>query len=168
MWGTATHAVTERSRPEFVFKSIEGADINLSMLQGHVILLVNTASKCGFTGQYEGLQELHAKYSDQGLVVIAIPSNDFRQELSDSEKIKDFCEVNFGITFPITEVTRVLGRKAHPFYVWLKNEFNFRPNWNFNKVILNKKGNVVRTFGTLVKPMSTKMVNTIENSLKRL
>ena len=152
--------------PDFNFELIEGDNLHLSELTGKVVLITNTASKCGFTGQYEGLQSIYDKYGKYGFEVIAIPSNDFLQEYSANSKVKNFCETNFGITFPITSVTKITGKNAHPFYKWIKNEYNFKPRWNFNKILIDKKGNVVDTFGSMVGPNSSKLTRKIELLLK--
>lgn len=150
-----------RILPNFSFNSIDGGEIKLDDFKGKVVLVINTASKCGFTGQYKGLQALYDKYTDEGLVVLGIPSADFRQEYQDSEEVKNFCEVNFGINFPMSEVTKVVGSDAHPFYHWLLEEYNFKPRWNFNKVLIGKNGEVVNTFGATVRPTSEKMNDAI-------
>ena len=155
-----------RSLPNFSFNSIDGGEISLNEFKGKVVLITNTASKCGFTGQYEGLQQLYDDYKSDGLVVLGVPSTDFRQEFKDSEAVKNFCEVNFGITFPMSEVTKVLGNNAHPFYLWLAEEYNFIPRWNFNKVLIDKNGEIVNTYGAMVKPTSKKLVQPIASLLK--
>ena len=145
----ATLAMAEQ---DFVFEGIDGEDIRLSDFRGGPLLVVNTASRCGFTYQYEGLQALYDEYKDRGLTVLAVPSNAFRQELSSNEAVKDFCEVNYGLTIPMTEVTSVKGSDAHPFYQWLKAEHRFTPRWNFNKVLLDGAGTVVETYGAGDRP----------------
>ena len=152
--------------PEFNFELIEGDMLNLRDLNGKVVLVINTASMCGFTGQYEGLQAIYDKYSDQGFEIIAVPSNDFFQEYKNNNQVKSFCETNYGITFPITSVTNVVGKNAHPFYRWIKNEYNFKPRWNFNKILLDKNGYVVDTYGSIIKPNSEKLTRKIELLLK--
>ena len=152
--------------PNFTFKSIDGGEVKLTDFKRKVILIVNTASKCGFTGQYKGLQELYDNFRDDGLIVFGVPSADFRQEYKNSESVKNFCEINFGINFPMSEVTRVVGKNAHPFYLWLANEYNFIPRWNFNKVLIDKNGEIVNTYGAMVKPSSKKIVQPIVSLLK--
>jgi glutathione peroxidase len=142
--------------PNFSFDSIDGGEIRLDDFRGKVVLIANTASKCGFTGQYEGLQTLYDKYQEEGLVVFGIPSADFRQEYQDSKEVKKFCEVNFGINFPMSEVTKVVGNGSHPFYQWLLEKYNFKPRWNFNKILIGKNGEVINTFGATVRPTSKK------------
>ena len=137
---------------DFVFQDIDGGEIRLNDFRGGPVLVVNTASRCGFTYQYEGLQALYEEYKDKGLTVMAVPSNAFRQELSDNDAVKDFCEVNYGLTIPMTEVTAIKGNDAHPFYQWLRKEHRFTPRWNFNKVLLDGEGGVVETYGSGDRP----------------
>ena len=148
--------------PPAPFASIDGGDLALSDWAGHPILVVNTASLCGFTPQYEGLQALYDTYRDRGLVVVAVPSDDFRQELSSNGEVKSFCELTYGLDLPMTEITHVRGRDAHPFYAWLREENGFVPAWNFNKVLLSGDGDVVATYGSTVTPMSRKLRGDIE------
>ena len=155
---------------DYTFKSInEVDDINLSDFKGKIIMVVNTASLCGFTYQYDGLQALHNKYSDDGLVVIGVPSNDFgNQESGDNEEIKEFCDSSFGITFPLTQKYVVKGENAHPFFQWTKKELGFIsgvPRWNFHKIIIDKNGNALAGFTALTKPSSKKFINEIEKAL---
>ena len=157
----------ERALPNFSFDSIDGGFIHLNDFDGKVILIANTASKCGFTGQYKGLQKLYDTYKNEGLVVFGVPSADFRQEYKDSERVKNFCEVNFGITFPMSEVAKVIGKDAHPFYSWLSKEFNFIPRWNFNKILIDKNGEIVNTYGSMVKPNSEKITRPLVALLKK-
>ncbi|MGC9419889.1 MAG: glutathione peroxidase [Rhodovulum sp.] len=146
----------------FSFASIDGGQIALDAFRGQPVLVVNTASQCGFTGQYEGLQKLHERYAPRGLVVLAVPSDDFNQELASEEKVKEFCDVNFGLTLPMTEITHVKGKNAHPFYKWLAAEAGFTPGWNFNKVLLGPDGAVLATWGSFTKPTASKLTRRIE------
>ena len=120
----------------FEFEAIEGGTIDLAALPGPV-LVVNTASQCGFTPQLEGLQALHETYGPQGLTVLAVPSDSFRQELDTEAEVAEFCEVQYGLTVPMTTITNVTGRDAHPFYRWLAAEHGARPGWNFNKALID-------------------------------
>ncbi|KUF12229.1 glutathione peroxidase [Pseudoponticoccus marisrubri] len=147
---------------EFVFDSIDGGTLSLDKWRGQPVLVVNTASRCGFTGQYDGLQALYDRYRDRGLVVLAVPSDDFRQELSSAEAVKEFCEVNFGLDLPMTDITPVRGRDAHPFYRWLQTEAGFEPSWNFNKVLIGPEGEFVAGYGSPVKPLSRRITGAIE------
>jgi len=146
----------------FEFASIDGGTLDTAAWRGQPVLVVNTASRCGFTHQYDGLQALHERYADAGLVVLAVPSNDFRQELSDAAAVKDFCETNFGLTLPMTDITPVRGRDAHPFYRWLAETHGFTPRWNFNKVLLDGDGALVATWGSMTRPGSREITGRIE------
>lgn len=146
----------------FVFPGLEGGEISLDGWQGRPVLVVNTASLCGFTPQYAGLQALYDRYRDRGLVVFAVPSDDFRQELGSAAEVKEFCEVNYGLDLPMADITRVKGRDAHPFYVWLRENAGFEPRWNFNKVLLDGSGAVVATWGATADPESPAITARIE------
>ena len=153
---------------DLTIKEINGEIINLSKYKGKVILLVNVASKCGFTKQYSGLQKLWETYRDQGLIVLGVPSNQFGgQEPGTNNDIKDFCEINFNITFPLTDKVDVKGDNAHPIYVWARENHGKSsiPKWNFHKILINKKGNVEDTFTSFTNPMSQKIKNKIETIL---
>ncbi len=153
--------------PNFTFDSIDGGKIQLGSYRGKAILATNTASKCGFTKQYQDLQELYEEYKSEGLVVIGIPSADFRQEYKNNDNIKNFCEINFGISFPMTEVNHVVGKRAHPFYKWLLEKHNFKPRWNFNKIIINTKGEVTNLFGATVSPKSPQIKKALVAAIKK-
>ena len=145
--------------------TINNEVINLDMFKGKVVLLVNVASKCGFTKQYDGLQTLYEKYKGKGFIVIGVPSNQFGgQEPGSNEQIKDFCETNFNITFPITDKVDVKGENAHTLYKWAKeNHGNSTvPKWNFHKILINKDGKIQDTFNSFVTPLSNKIKKKIE------
>ncbi|MFO7759473.1 MAG: glutathione peroxidase [Roseovarius sp.] len=144
------------------FGSIDGGELRVSDWQSRPVLVVNTASRCGFTHQYEELQELYDRYRDRGLVVLAVPSNDFRQELASDDEVKDFCEVNFGLDIPMTTITSVRGSQAHPLYASLADEAGFAPSWNFNKVLIAPDGTVASTWGSAERPTSQRMTKVIE------
>ena len=127
------------------FDSIRGGTLSLDEWIGQPVLVVNTASKCGFTDQYKGLQTLYDKYRDRGLVVLTITSNDFKQELSSDDEVKKFCEIHYGTDMPMTTITHVKEADAHPFYKALKREENYVPQWNFNKVLIGPYGGIVGT-----------------------
>ncbi len=146
----------------FSFRGIEGEAIDLNDFAGKPVLVVNTASLCAFSGQYDDLQALQDRYASRGLVVLAVPSNDFNQELKDEAAVKEFCAVNFDLTLPMTEITSVKGSEAHPFYAWLKSEHGFAPGWNFNKVLIGPKGELVATWGSVTKPTSSAITSKIE------
>ena len=153
---------------EFQFKSLEGGSIKLSDYKNKVIVLVNVASRCGFTKQYDDLQKLWNNYQDKNLIVIGVPTNDFKQEPASNADIKDFCEQNFNINFPMTEKISVLGKDAHPFYKWAKNNYGNKavPKWNFHKIIIGRNGKVVDTFASITNPSSKRFINFIENQIK--
>ncbi|MFD0857824.1 glutathione peroxidase [Roseovarius aquimarinus] len=148
------------------FASIDGGDLALSDWRGQPVLVVNTASRCGFTDQYRGLQDLYDRYRAAGLVVLAVPSNDFRQELSSDAEVKEFCELEYGIDMPMTTITAVTGAEAHPFYVSLRQEAGFEPRWNFNKVLIGPDGDVAGTFGAQIEPLSGTMTRAIDALLE--
>jgi glutathione peroxidase len=150
----------------FKFNSIDGSEMSLESYKNKVVLIVNTASMCGFTKQYGGLQDLYESYKDKGLVVLGVPSNSFMQEHSSEEKVKDFCETNFNISFPMTKIVEVTGDSKHPLYSWLKDNYGIKPKWNFHKILVDKKGNVVDSFSSLTKPKSEKLIKIIEEKLK--
>lgn len=151
----------------FTFGNIDGGTHDLDDWRGKPVLVVNTASLCAFTHQYDDLQKLHERFSDDGLIVLAVPSNDFRQELSGEAAVKDFCAMHFGLTLPMTEITSVTGRDAHPFYAWVRQTHGFEPHWNFNKVLLGRDGAVLATFGSNARPLGRRMVAQIERALAR-
>jgi glutathione peroxidase len=147
---------------DFVFDSIDGGQIDLAAWSGRPVLVVNTASQCAFTPQYDALQALYDRYRDRGLVVLAVPSDDFAQELDSAEAVKEFCEVNFDLDMPMTDITHVRGSDAHPFFRWLAEEEGFAPAWNFNKVLIGPGGEVVATWGSAVGPNSSRVTREIE------
>ncbi|MCB1331784.1 MAG: glutathione peroxidase [Maritimibacter sp.] len=148
------------------FRTIEGGTLTLSDWAGQPVLVVNTASQCAFTGQYEGLQDLYDRYRDRGLVVLAVPSDDFNQELDTEAAVKDFCEINFGIDLPMTAITHVKGPEAHPFFRSLREEAGFEPGWNFNKVLIGADGALVATYGSPVRPLSRSIRKQVEAQLR--
>lgn len=149
------------SAVEFRFKSIDGGAIDLAAYRSGPVLVVNTASRCGFVGQLDGLQALQDRYGARGLTVVGVPSNSFRQELGSEAEVKEFCEVNFGISFPMTELVAVTGASAHPFYAWARDQ-GVAPSWNFHKILLDGEGRIVGSFGTVVSPDSPRLVAAIE------
>ena len=150
---------------DYKFNGIDGNPIKLDEYKNKVIIVVNVASRCGYTPQYEGLQSLWSEYKDKNLIIIGVPTNNFRQEPGSNKEIKDFCETNFGITFPLTEKTSVIGNNSHPFYKWAKKDFGIRaiPKWNFHKIIIGKDGKISDTFSSITKPTSKKFLKVIEN-----
>lgn len=136
----------------FTFASIDGGTIDLDDWKGKPVLVVNTASMCGFSGQFNDLQALHEELGPQGLLVLAVPSDDFNQELATEAEVKDYCSVNFDLTLPMTTITPVTGSTAHPFYAWMRETHGFQPGWNFNKVLLDGSGQPVATWGSAARP----------------
>lgn len=161
LWSSQTSAL-DRETP---FDSIDGGTLTLAQWEGQPVLVVNTASMCAFTEQYRELQALYDRYRDQGLVVLAVPSDDFNQELASNAEVKEFCELIYGIDMPMTVITGVKGRNAHPFYQSLRQEVGFTPRWNFNKVLLDRQGQVVDTFASRVNPLSDQITRQIDSLL---
>lgn len=153
---------------DFVFERLEGGKLNMSEFKGKAVLVVNTASFCGYTPQYEGLQNLWEGYRDKGLVVLGVPANNFGgQEPGSSAQIKNFCEANYGVDFPMTEKVDVVGAGAHPFYQWAKQTLGARkaPEWNFHKYLVNTKGELVAAFPSGVRPESAEIRSAIDKVL---
>ena len=148
-------------------ESISGEIINFGDFKDKVVLVVNTASYCGFTKQYEDLQDLWDKYNKKGLIVLGVPSNSFNQEKKKNSEVKEFCEVNFNITFPLSAITEVKGNNAHELFKWAKSNHGSSavPKWNFHKILINKEGKIEDTFSSFTKPLSNKIVNKIESIL---
>ena len=170
MFSFFNKTMSDNSKTLFDFKinSINGGELDLSSFRGKTILLVNVASKCGFTNQYDDLQNLYDNFKDKGLIVIGIPTNQFGGQEPGSEKeIKNFCETNFNITFPMTSKYEVKGDNAHPIYIWAKNTFGKStvPKWNFHKILINKNGKIEDTFASFTGPLSNKVVKKIEQIL---
>ena len=153
---------------EFSFRGIDGKLINLENYKNKVIVIVNVASRCGYTPQYKDLQQLWINYKEKDLVVIGIPTNNFKQEPGTNIDIKKFCESNYGINFPLAEKTNVIGSNAHPFYKWAKKNYGIGaiPKWNFHKIVVNKNGKISDTFASFTKPTSKKFVSLIEKEIK--
>ena len=161
---TKATASNEGSAYDYNFNGIDGGLVQLNKYKNKVIVVVNVASRCGYTPQYDGLQRLWTKYKDKGLVVIGVPTNNFRQEPGSNEEIKNFCETNFGISFPMTEKVNVIGSKSHPFFKWAKENHGIGaiPKWNFHKIIVGKDGKIAQTFSSITKPTSEKFLRVIE------
>ncbi len=158
-------AADNGSAYDYEFKGIDGSSIKLSEFRNKVIVVVNVASRCGYTPQYDDLQNLWSKYKNKDLIIIGVPTNNFRQEPGSNDEIKDFCETNFGITFPLTEKMSVIGNDSHPFYKWAKKDFGIGaiPKWNFHKIIIGKDGRVAKTFTSITNPSSKKFLKIIES-----
>ena len=171
MFSFFTKAETKYEKVFFDFKinNINNEIVNLSDYKGKIVLLVNVASNCGFTNQYNDLQEVYDKYKEKNFVVIALPSNQFGgQEPGTNNEIKDFCETNFNITFPIMSKADVKGENAHEIYKWAKNNYGTAtvPKWNFHKILINKEGKIEDTFSSFIKPNSKKITNQILRLIK--
>ena len=163
----SSHAEYEKIFYDFKINSITGDQLDLKDFKGKPVLIVNTASYCGFTKQYNDMQELWEKYRDRGLIVLGVPSNSFNQEKSDNSAVKEFCEVNFNINFPLTEITDVKGDNAHEIYKWAKANYGKSavPKWNFYKILINREGKIEDTYASLTSPTSNKITKKIENLL---
>ena len=162
------NAKYEKRFYDFSIKDINDEIFDLTSLKDKTVLLVNGASNCGFTQQYSELQELYLKYNEKGFIVLGVPSNQFGgQEPGNNNEIKDFCETNFNITFPMTSKFDVKGENAHPIYLWAKENYGNSaiPKWNFHKILINKNGKIEETFSSFTKPMSKKLLNKIEEIL---
>ena len=157
-------ATENGSAYNYEFNGIDGNSIKLSDYKDNVIVVVNVASRCGYTPQYKDLQYLWSTYKSKNLVVIGVPTNNFRQEPGSNKEIKDFCETNFGINFPMTEKINVIGNNSHPFYKWARKSFGIGaiPKWNFHKIIIGRDGKVAETFSSITKPSSKKFLKVIE------
>ena len=158
---------SEKVFHDFKIESISGETINLSDYKSKVVLLVNTASKCGFTPQYSGLQKIYERYKDDGLVVLGVPTNDFNQELSKDSDVKEFCEIRFGVEFPMSSIQPIRGDNAHPVYKWIKSTVSVigQPRWNFHKYLIGKDGKIINWFSSMTSPTSEGLVNQIETAL---
>jgi len=150
----------------FSFPGLEGGTVDLSAYRGRPILVVNTASRCGFTPQYEGLQQLWTRYRERGLVVIGVPSNDFGQELAGAKDIAGFCSREFGVTFPLTAPQAVRGGNAHPFYRWAHAERGEAPRWNFHKYLIGRDGRIAASFPSEERPTGPRIVAAVERALQ--
>ena len=163
--GNKVTANYEKLAYDFQFKDLDGSALNLSEYKGKVIIIVNVASKCGFTKQYTGLQTLYDNYKSKDFLVIGVPSNQFGgQEPGSNEEIKNFCETNFNITFPITDKVDVKGKNAHTIYKWAKENYGNStvPKWNFHKILINKEGKIQDTFNSFITPLSDKITKQLE------
>ena len=153
---------------DFSIEDINEEKLDLSTYKNKTVLLVNVASNCGFTKQYSELQDLYERYKDKGFVVIGVPSNQFGgQEPGSNDEIKDFCETNFNITFPMMRKFDVKGENAHPIYLWAKENHGKSsiPKWNFHKILINKEGKVEETYASFTNPLSKKLIKKIEEIL---
>ena len=157
------------SAHRFSFKTLDGGILSLNNFSGNVVLIVNTASQCGFSSQFEGLQSLWERYRKHGLVVLGIPSNDFgSQEPGSASEIYTYCRDNYGVDFPLTAKTPVKGPDAHPFFLWAQSQLGFlaKPRWNFHKYLLARDGRMDSWYSTMTKPTSDKIIRAIERLLR--
>lgn len=162
-------AADERRAHDFTFTGIDGRPLPLSDFRGKVLLVVNTASECGYTGQYDNLETLWQTYRGRGLVVIGVPSNDFGgQEPGTAEEIANFCKMNYGVTFPLADKTAVSGDAAHPFYRWAGDKAGTlgSPKWNFHKYLIGRDGAFIDWFSTPTDPMAEKITSAVEAALE--
>tara|TARA_B100000029_G_C17231610_1_gene835563 strand:+ start:78 stop:596 length:519 start_codon:yes stop_codon:yes gene_type:complete len=165
IFGSSVSAKYEKLAYEFNFNNLNGNQLSLAEYKNKIIVIINVASQCGFTGQYEDMQNIWDKYKDKGVVIIGIPSNDFGgQEPGNNVQIKNFCESKFGITFPMSEKVIVKGEDAHPFYIWARENHGKSaiPKWNFHKIIIGKDGKIFETFSSITNPSSRKFVGVLE------
>ncbi len=160
----------EQNAHSFSFMMMDGEEQSLADFKDKVVLVVNTASQCGLTGQYTDLQSLHQNFGDQGLVVLGVPSPDFGgQEFDSNEAVCEFTESKYNVTFPLTQINHVKGSEAHPFYKWANDKVGFlkSPKWNFHKYLIGKDGRLVDHFASTTKPASTKVIAAIQKELVR-
>lgn len=152
---------------EFQMKDIDGKDVSMSSFKGKVVLVVNVASKCGLTPQYEALEAIYLKYKDKGFAVAGFPCNDFMgQEPGTEAEIKQFCSVNYNVTFPLYSKVHVKGKEQHPMYTWLIAKTGGKDiEWNFVKFLIGKDGQVLHRFGSRTKPDDAEIVKAIEGAL---
>ena len=165
--GVGMAANAENLAWDFDFPAIDEGRLDLATYRGHVLLVTNTASFCGYTYQYEGLETLHKAAAARGLTVIGVPSQDFNQESADNETVKAFCETTFGVDFPMTGLTNVRGQRAAPFYAWVRQQTHWEPAWNFNKVLIGRGGRIAGTFGSGDEPGGPRLSQAIEAELTK-
>ena len=168
LFGNIVSANYEKLAYDFNFTGLDGSTLNLSEYKGKVIVVINVASQCGFTNQYEDMQKIWEKYQEKDVIILGVPSNDFgKQEPGTNKDIKNFCEAKFGISFPMTEKVSVKGAGAHPFYVWARENHGKSaiPKWNFHKIIVDKSGKIAKTFSSITNPSSKRFTKIIENLL---
>jgi glutathione peroxidase len=152
---------------DFQFPSIDEGTLAFAAFKGRVLLVANTASFCGYTYQYEGLEKLYRTEAPRGLTVIGVPSQDFNQESADNKTVKTFCDATFGVEFPMAGIAHVRGAQAAPFYAWVREQKNWQPEWNFNKVLIGRDGRIAGTFGSGDEPGGAKLSRAIEAELAK-
>ena len=158
---------SDKSFHDFSIESISGGEITLADYKNKVVLLVNTASQCGFTPQYAGLQKIYDRYKKDGFVVLGVPSDDFNQELSSDDDVKKFCEIRYGVNFPLTSIQKIKGESAHPLYKWISGNTSVigQPRWNFHKYLIGKDGKIVNWFSSMTSPTSEGLLKQVEQAL---
>ena len=163
------HSAQTGSAYDFSFKTLEGEEpLPLSTFRGKVVLIVNTASQCGFTPQYDALEKLYQRYQNKGFIILGVPSNDFGgQEPGNGQQIAEFCKANYGVTFPMASKENVSGNQAHPFYRWAKKQLGFgtAPKWNFHKYLIDRQGHLADYFNSPTKPDASGLTKAIEKAL---
>jgi glutathione peroxidase len=159
-------ATEEKHAWDFSFPGIEGGQLDLGAFKGRVLVVANTASFCGYTYQYAGLEKLHRAEAESGLTVVGVPSRDFNQESPDNRTVKTFCETKYSVDFPLSAIAHVRGAQAAPFYAWVREQTGWEPNWNFNKVLIGRDGRVAGTFGSGDEPQGEKLTRAITAALQ--
>ncbi len=152
---------------QFTFHGIAGDTVPLAEFEGRALVVVNTASQCGFTPQYQGLEKLWKDWQDRGLTVLGVPSNDFKQEEGSDSEIRAFCDLKYHVTFPMCAKTKITGAEAHPFYKWVDEQVGFigRPRWNFYKYVISREGALVNWFSSITKPEAPALMKSVEKAL---
>jgi glutathione peroxidase len=169
---STSYLQAEKSIYDFIVKNIDGEDVKLSIYKGKVLFIVNVASKCGYTPQYDGLQKIYTRYNDKGFIVLGFPANNFgNQEPGLNSEIKEFCRLNYGVSFPMFAKISVKGEDIHPLYLFLTSKetnpgFAGEISWNFNKFLVDKSGKIIGRFESKDKPDSDKLVDAIQKALK--
>ena len=161
----AAGATSATTAWDFSMPSIDEGVLDFSTFRGRVLLVANTASFCGYTYQYKGLEQLHADLEPRGLTVIGIPSQDFEQESGDNKTVKQFCELTYGVKFPMAGLSHVRGPEAAPFYAWVREQRQWQPGWNFNKVLIGRDGRILGTFASSDEPHGANLSPAIEAAL---
>ncbi|HET7879922.1 MAG TPA: glutathione peroxidase [Acetobacteraceae bacterium] len=165
--GVGVAANKEALAWDFSFPAIDEGRLDFATFKGRVLLVTNTASFCGYTYQYEGLEKLHKADEARGLTVIGVPSQDFNQESADNGTVKTFCEATFGVQFPMAGISHVRGASAAPFYAWVREQRRWEPGWNFNKVLIGRDGRIAGTFGSGDEPQGPKLSQAIAAALQQ-
>ena len=167
-FAAAPDPTADNTAYQFVFDGLVAEHVPMTAFQGEVVLVVNTASRCGFTPQYAGLQEIYTEYHQRGFEVLGVPANNFAgQEPGSAQEIQEFCTLNFGVTFPMAAKADVVGEQAHPFYRWARTEFGEAavPQWNFHKILVGRDGRILAAFPSDVTPTSAEIRAAIEAAL---